>query len=1210
MAIQTVIPGRKSRRDLLLEQYKTLRDRDEDLALEKIERQEELNRIRDPNIDPSEVQVSAEALENRIESIDNNRKSILAEVSSILETPVEELEGFLPGVTDEQLSTAVDQRIRENSTKNIIGSGTPIQLDRNDNIVDPITGEPVDYSGAFEEQVEAERQLIEESTIDLSPEYMAEYNAASPFKDIISDTEFSKFFDFANEIKLGLEATQTRIPNQREAFDPAMKTVRELLEVPESMNNYEVSNSLTLAMLTVAEGAYGKMVGPEVDQDNVVDMEQQAQDFEDLKNLDLEVLEGGGINRDSFINMLKSQIQNRLITQPIINEEGLRIQKKPIDEDALEQATEVAIASMINNGIIREGSVSLVQEKVNGRMRDIIGYNPQVPVYFVDTKVYDVVRGAKTFIRLTDRTRLPKKASIIPGGKRAALINQGVVYGAQKGKAAQKYEDTANNVAFFINNQALAFVSTMQVITDQIRQNPESVIQINQAINGLPEIADAVLNTKLFVTELGLTDQELTRLQQARNQEEAMSRLAIGDATQIFVRGMQVFPQHTTDLMNMRLRNTEMDMNPQRSKIHRGIVQSGRPLNVNVTFKNRTLKADESYIPKPIIDQIDTRVKKEDYKPLTEGEKEASHLFAITHNLLQDITGIDPSGLTEKSILSYITPNFLEEAAKVGRILNRAFPKDLKAEDFQDVDMMQARVINGLLKLLPEEQAELTRVFSQMTKGDWGYKFKSYIAAADYLDSTGNSVTSNVTLEYDYNSAGLSFMQTDAGRTNFLSMVGIISEHKEEVYKDALKGNSPRNLFLDKIIQFLQTSEISSVENTGLTADAQKVAQALSNAKLSARSKNELIRMAKGILLTIGYAKPAMFQHDNIRDVLQQVPELAILETEGVDVVNILNYAVSQSVRNIIETKFATKVKQATRVLTMMGIPPHLETDDGQKVPMYKTKRVPIEGATPIEVVSQDGKVTLVAQKEKVPNLREQSRPKTTGEQVIIPPTTASVSNRPGAISGQSRETMSLRDAVNVVNKDYGREQVPVFFETVFDNIITNAEGAFYYRAAMNGVSAKNALAFNNTSAFLYTAAKEIARFSEVIPPTVEINKKTDYGALLEEIQLTKMRYEGNENVDDLAQEDLNEKTRPRVKKFLDYLANNPNENIRKLYETDITSDETIILSRQEFAQVMANYLASVNLNILSFQNAAKQSEAAGNQSVLRFENKQMKFAG
>jgi hypothetical protein len=354
-----------------------------------------------------------------------------------------------------------------------------------------------------------------------------------------------------------------------------------------------------------------------------------------------------------------------------------------------------------------------------------------------------------------------------------------------------------------------------------------------------------------------------------------------------------------------------------------------------------------------------------------------------------------------------------------------------------------------------------------------------------------------------------------------------------------------------------------------------------------------------------------MFQHENIRGILETVPELANLQAQGVDVVNVLNYVVSTSVRKIIDTKYATKAKQATKILTMMGIPAHIETDDGMQVPLFKSKLAPIEGATPIEVVSSGGKVTLVTQKEKVPNLREQGKPKDVDGKKIIPATGASIANRPMAITAQARETMSLRDSVNVVNKGHNRENVPVWFSTTFDNISSDAGGAFYYRTAMNGDPVRKALAFNSTAAYLKTAAKNIANFSEVIPDIVEINKKSPYGTLLEEIQLTKKRYEGDDTVDDLAQQALDEKTRPKTKKFLEFLKNHPSDNVRKLFETGPESDETIFLSKKEFSNVMANYLASQDLSIESFRIAANNSQAASDETMLVISRQaRLAFAG
>ena len=1195
MAIQTVVPGRQPSQKLAEERAKGLRDIAEERFLEAEELKAKLATAR------SEEEQTK--LQRELTATEKRGDQLTQEVAAILKTPVEQLqEGRVIGLSDEAVEQGIADLVQERKNKRIVGAGTPIELTQNDSIANPRTGEPLDYSSIESQYLQAEKEAYEAASVDLSPEAFP--RLAENFRESMDDTTLANFGRLANSINKSLNATKTRLPYDPDGFTPAINMIRDLVNAPSDMSNAEIENTIALSLLAVGEGAYAKQQSLEPDApQNILD---------DVAELDLDVLAGGGIQTESFNNMLKAQLRNRLITQPMIDEQGRALQRTPIDEDSLQQVSEIITASLLSSGQVKEGKVQLIPEKIGGEATIVEGYNPLVPVYYLNDDTYSIVRKASQFIRVQDPSRIPKKASNVPGGKRGALINQGKVLGAQKDAAAEKYEADLNNVAHYVDNQSLGFATAMYAATQGLINDFDNQFEIMEStLPGFAKLADLVMNTKLFKDTTNMSEAQLFALDKARRQEELMSRLALSDITEIYIEGLQVFAQHTTDLMNMRVRNTEMNINPQRSKIHRGVVISGRPKKVNTSFRDRRIDASAPLVPGPVVAKIIGRREAEDYSPLNGAELEAAHLYTIAYNLLEDIAGVDPKGLPEDKILSYVTPEFLKQVATVGRAFNLMFPKSLTKEDFQDVTALQDKIINSISKLFPDEQAIVTRAIQKMSKGDWGYKFRSYIAAADYLDTPGNSITSDLTLEYDYNSAGLSFMQSHAGRQQFLSLVGIISEYQQKTYDDAMAFGSPRNLFLDDITKHLLGS---SMDNHS----GKRIGEAIKNAMLFANSKKELIGLAKSILLTIGYAKPAMFQHDNIRDAMEEIPELKALEDEGIDVVNILNYSVSQTVRNVIETKYTTKLKQGAHLMTMVGLPVYMETESGLQVPMFKTINEEIEGVTPIEVQTIDDegnpKVTLVAKKERVPLLREQAKPKKVAPLTYyVANSGAAVANRIGAIIGQYLETLSLRGASNAINKEgnSNRQNIPVYMETVFDNVITDIEGAFYWRTAMNGAAAKRALAFNSTAATLRTYAKALSaeNLRKILPETIEINKNTNYGLLLENIQQLSDRYYNKKELEDLAQIELDELTRPKVKKFLAYLDNHPNPRIKRLGEITIDSDESVILTKQEFGEVMGQLMYALGLTALAFESAANKSVEAQRDALKNFATT-MYFAG
>ena len=1083
-----------------------------------------------------------------------------------------------PSTTQELARDILNKR----ASPRIMGKGTVEESKGPKIVFDPVTGEKIDYSNVEKSQLEFERQSVEEKSIGVDLGSEASIEKFRKLWDYnLNDAALNEFVRSA--ITMTTILSDTSISDDYRGDFTAVDLIKNLLGVDANVDNSEIGATAQLAYLDVAEGAFGHLEGFLPQEDLFADTPET-----------LTMLEDGGIVKESFLQMLGTKFKNRVIPEPLINEEGRALKRQGVDPKSTE-----LISELIFDGLLRTGSISVASrplvnlnqvDEVTGKPKTLEGKNPIIDVVYIgDSTTYSNVRAARELIRASDPSTSFKKAPVTPGGYIGSLA---AVFGFNKKdpKIPKRYNEHTrimNNTASFVDPDSIGFLTILRYLVETNYQsdNPDFFDNVEESIPGFMAAADRILNTKTLTDTTGMSEIERKRTERVIKQERTKASLEIDDIKNILKTGLQVFTHHMPNALTGRLINISQDLNTQRSKIQRGAIVAGNPTFVKTDFKNVPDKQlQDTIIPVSIINKVDERMNKEDYSDLNDGEKEAAFIYTIAYNLIEDLTGIKPAGIPMKKFLTDINWGLLSEAAKVGAVLRKVIPKDLTKEAMEDISTF------NFSSLTKDEMMIISKAVSQMGKGDWGYKFKSYLAADEYLNGDSKSIRSKLTIEYDYSSAGTTTMQIDAGQRPFLQYVGVLSEHLVERYGDAYAFGTPRDFFLSTITDHLR-------ELMPDTQIGSKIADGIDLARMDAESNAKLIAMSKGIILTIGYGRPAMFNYEVISEAIQDIPELmAVARATNEDVADIINKALTDSINKVISTTFTTAIKKSTGLLAMLGIAPTLETFYGMEVPLYQMASRPDYSATPVEIKNETtGETRLVYKTEKFPQLREKYVVQYINKrenEMMIRDDVDGISNRPAPVLGQQREVIGLVESILNVNK--GREEKPIFAQAVFDNLQSDINGAFFFRAAMNGKAARAALGFNNTAKTLRAIAEHLqgSNLLALLPEEITLSNETDYGMMLQKIAATQRRVKDaldpeKQKKFTLAQKELNNQRLPDMKAFIDFFKNNPNEKIRSLLD----NPESVTLTRNEYEKVILAYMKMEKISVRKLRDLADKSD-------------------
>ena len=1248
MASQFKTPGVGSERDLLQSEQIPSRDTSRKL-LEEQEFRSEQRRIAQEQKELEELRESQGSDDlSRRESEAFQRQADLAGMDEDLgppgfptvddlfdfEDPVEQL-NLIPAELDltlpeiktkarKKASTILNQR----TSKRLIGGDIEPSQSVTDilgkDVIDPVTGLSVAADEAKQKQINEEYAAAQElgQRYDLTAEETMEL-----YPELVDDKDgVEGLISKSNTLRMHLLSFEASDADTGRNYT-SMDEIRQLTGMPMEATDVELSNVAMESFLTVAEGAFARgEMGQILASTSNTELVEDASEFfndsvGDTEADGLVLLDKGGIEKNSFRSLLASQLRLRSTPEPVINAQGLAVDPTNVPTSNYLEAADIIIANLKRAGYLSEGLVKTVPE---GTTKEIKGPNESVQAIFVEG-AYPLVRSLRQYIRGRNPATVVKKAPVTPGGRIGAMralqspsrMNQDP---AKFSKEQQRYLKIMNSIGLFADPQMTYMLQVMNLAVNSMENNtmPAEFAELFSSFDKLLNRKLTTIDTSNF-TEADLKTYNMIVADRAREVS-----FNISDFAEILQDGLAVYPEHVVDYLNGRLRNIEMTINPTNYKVHRAAVRSAQPTNIQLgnrdnpkSFRYLPSVPGASIIPQAVMRTISARYKgikgKPDYSPLSDAEREASFVLQITRHVLQDLTpgtgleggGTDPSGFSLERLAEYATPELLLKAAKVGAVLKKVFPDYIDNKAILQEGYVEGT--QGLTSLSPEERQILEKAFGSMDREDFGFKAKAYILADDYIGTTTNenggttykrdgTLSVSLNSEFDYRSAGLTFMQMDAGRENFMNYVGVISEHLELEYRDSNAGGTPRSLFLGKIMQ------AAKAHATDDNYDAE-IAEAMDLSLNDPAAAAALIKMAKSILLQIGYGKPSMFQKANIRRQIKNIPLLQQLNDRignNRDIVDDLNYLVYKSVREVIDTRFANKTKQITRYVQLLGVEPHINGPFGLPIKLGNTINVDDTSSPPKTFINNvDGDRLEVYSKTKKVNLKERARSSDNLAHFIGDQGSA-IWNRVSPMMGQLRETMAIQQVILDMNE--GREDNPLFAITVYDNIISNTDSFIYTFMGMNSKAAYDAFARNLTSDYLKTNAELFTKsnLEALLPTVIEISDETPYGAILEVLDNLEQRikdFDEGKKESDRSIEELDNSIIPESKALLKAFKANP--LLKPLLKSEGRAEGPLTVDRNTYMIVLGYLLRHDKLERAQLEAYAKESDAKS-QALLR----------
>lgn len=416
-------------------------------------------------------------------------------------------------------------------------------------------------------------------------------------------------------------------------------------------------------------------------------------------------------------------------------------------------------------------------------------------------------------------------------------------------------------------------------------------------------------------------------------------------------------------------------------------------------------------------------------------------------------------------------------------------PTNAKGKVMVDFENNNAPVTQNKFQLpefTPDERQAIQTVMSKADKKTLGFVISSYLGMADLGDSIMQNKPWNakITGEMDMNSAGRAFTNSDIGDQGVLMGTGIIWEpyataadvipvdarqQFTQVVKDTVKND--RSL----------TGLFNRSNAAGTIGEKQDLAAVLSRAmdKVSQENPGFDKDFAKGVLLTDDYGMPAMMHQDAAASILRNDKYSAIKEAlmpyyaTETDMVQDIAQVYERSLissgsswqkalpKNM--TDFLGFFNRAPAPTLMFGEKAHLGSEVANKVSEEMEMRELPNG----QVIASP-----TIEKKYDPLARGKSKAiwdwNTQSWTNFTPQPGTVAKNAIGPMMGQYRESATLIHTDKLVNGD--RDQTPLFWQSVHDNMVVNGNGfaKFFFAAnKANGGAASTALDFNMIDAFL-----------------------------------------------------------------------------------------------------------------------------------------------
>lgn len=575
--------------------------------------------------------------------------------------------------------------------------------------------------------------------------------------------------------------------------------------------------------------------------------------------------------------------------------------------------------------------------------------------------------------------------------------------------------------------------------------------------------------------------------------------------------GSPRYAKHWEDYAVHRMYNDSEDINAQRDLMTRAVING-----VSVPGKFDSLY-HLTGIPNSVgqkhFDAIGRKVRNGDMS-LTPDQREFAWYVTIGKVLeVGDTIGRDTNSLTAAGVASLVTPEFIAQAALIGRVLSSIVPQSNAAVAAVNLDLTKLQTT-----LSPQQLGVLNNFIGSSGSKNWGYRLQAYLDAANYQNAKKNGVafTPRATVEIDMSSAGRTFLANDDGDIEVLSRVGILyNPNQSGALTNTIPDGNPRTYFLNVAYKQGVAKAISK--------DNPEVAEIWANLLESKTSPKFADDFGKGVLLQTDYGKPKSYHFDTARKFLVAYPEfrdelLQYYDTKGglKALVKDLNSIFGSTLSAVIDSWQQQLPKDIVAVLGMVGkVPsPRGYWDEPMSIGSYMPKE---DGSYTKLTNSQGNNVMIPGTRREVdPTAAARSKSvydEETGEhKLLVPGPGTAAMNQVGPVLGQYRESVLVAKTMNYINGGKAPKDM-LFMHPVFDNFVLTSDSLLQTVYVANNIALLDVLKWDIRANFLKDFSSQMKKAEAAFEsmPEVVIGKNGPFYGITVAIDRQYGRIKDNE---------------------------------------------------------------------------------------------------
>lgn len=904
---------------------------------------------------------------------------------------------------------------------------------------------------------EAQKRIEKERATGLRDTWQNEEELAQQFPKSTSVTNRGTITSASKNIGDALSNTQVELnSNETGAIAPANTSAMNYLKSTLGVSTVKAANLSTMALSMVApiiSGAADTVDG-EIQNDEINSIHAWGSDMPGSEVAPASLIaKDGGIPAETLFGILGNTFV-KLHQMGNVDERGNALPAKQLNLRTKDGGALLAQA-YVNSGF-------MISDKTSGE--EVFRLHPNKGVkFYLDSRqmsreIQDLTRGRSSLVPVTDKALAVGGANTYRKGdkmnkvnaSRPAEVAEALRIAGSVGLVASPIKTYME--ALFVNQAVSEMFPAGEAFKGNSLKATTSThprAKVGQPIEGLTSTKKlmGVTNADVDPTVLKTKGTILTKLvnYHGLNVSEGVPRYAV----------------HWMDPSVFRSYNDTEDANMQRDLNSRAIYGSiSVPMSVSSTTHHLIPvtrgRAQELH------NTILNKAKNNDFS-LTPEQKELAWLATIGKVLDVGATvGRNTDSFLPADLIPLVTPEFLQKAAAIGKVLSTIVPPSKSMIVDVSTDMAK---LDGV-SLTPEQLGVLNNFISSSTKKNWGYRLQAYLDAYNYLQAkqSGTAFTPRAMTEIDMSSAGRTMLANDIGSVEVLKRVGILyGESRDEVTNTLPQGN-PRLFFLEIAVDHGVGSAFSKDD-----ADKAQVWKTLLEQNTSPLFADEF---GKSVLLTVDYGTPKSYQFGNARRFLAKNPEFKQKIMQSYDsekeLVTDLNKIFGKTLDEAVDLWQQRLPKDMTAILGMMGEVPAPDGMFGDKFSIGSYMNKP-DGSSMI--IKSDGNERKVLGTKRVFDPMAPAKSKMVedaeGNLTLFQPLPGSAAmNAIGPILGQYRESALMIGTLNYING--GRAPSKMFFmQPVHDNIIVSSDSFLQTHIVANNIVLPEVLSWNIQTNFI-----------------------------------------------------------------------------------------------------------------------------------------------